>query len=180
MTFSGSVRSRLRHLHLILRILCIWRIKSIGRLFEDPAHLARMKSLLRRLQCFESLPVKSIFLCQCPDYHGVVCKYRTQIDVCVHQTPVFRRIFNASIMQGHAWCVGREKSAPRVSTEQVAHRSRFQIFSFTSRCGPMDSWILLLKYCYNLEKASREISKKWGFNGSSWFNAISNCNAPNQ
>ena len=41
----------------------------------------------------------------------------------------------------------------------VAHRPCCQIFSFTSRWGPTDSWILRLKYSYKLEKASREIGQ---------------------
>ena len=37
-------------------------------------------------------------------------------------------------------------------------------FFFTGSCGPVDSWILLLKCCYNLKQAwrLREIGKKWG------------------
>ena len=41
----------------------------------------------------------------------------------------------------------------------MAHHPCCQIFSFTSSCSPTDSWILLQKYCYKLEKASREISQ---------------------
>ena len=93
-TFSWSVRSRLRHWPLILRILRSWRIKSRLR-YRLPIlrimHIWRMKSRLRyrllilrifhiwrfgnhciwcrlSLQCPENL--KSIFLCPCPDFNG--------------------------------------------------------------------------------------------------------------
>ena len=99
-TFSGSVRSRLRYLQarlplcvrsllrhwlLILRILRIWRIKSLLRHqqlfwgFYTSDYLETTVSgaaWASNLKCFSSLSLKcfanlnSIFLCQCPDLNG--------------------------------------------------------------------------------------------------------------
>ena len=133
--FSRTVKSLLRHWQLILRILPI----PAHLAYQTPAqasaacfgilHIWRMKSRLRyrilhiwrfgnhgiwrrlSLQCFENL--KSIFLCPSPDFNWGVGPHRTEIDVCVHQTPVLWTQFESEI---HAYCLGREKSSPRVSS----------------------------------------------------------------
>ena len=122
-TFSGSVRSRLRYLQarlplcvrsllrhwlLILRILRIWRIKSLLRHqqlfwgFYTSDYLETTVSgaaWASNLKCFSSLSLKcfanlnSIFLCQCPDLNVGVCPYSTKINTSVHQTPVLRTQF---------------------------------------------------------------------------------------
>ena len=103
-----TLRSQLRHWPLILRILRIWRIKSLPRhqqLFwgfctsDDLETTTSGAAWASNLKCFSSLSLKcfanlnSIFLCQCPDLNVGVCPYSTKINTSVHQTPVLRTQF---------------------------------------------------------------------------------------
>ena len=70
--------------------------------------------------------------------------------------PYFGRNFNAS------FCPGRDKSAQRVSSRwHTLMFSDFFVHNFESQAA-LVLFIAgyLLKYCYDLEKASREIDKK--------------------
>ena len=72
--------------------------------------------------------------------------------------PYFGCNFDASIM--HAVRAVINLLQESVAEGTLLMFSDFFVHKPLWTCGLMDNWILLPKYCYNLENASREISKK--------------------
>ena len=139
-TFSGSMKSQLRHLQFILSILHIWQFGN----FKIWSSLS--------LQFFENL--KSIFLCQCASalISMWVSAYIVLRSTCASSNSLIWTQFKR---KHHLCCLGHAKSAPRIRCRwRLAHF--FRIFRLESQASVV-LWIF--KYLAHLAIRIRVLGK---------------------